>query len=323
MADACRTVSCKVIIAFFVLWIVSGCTKQLQVPASPELKPLALILTDPPKDFVTTSSRTYDVKGVVRGGKAPLKISVGDKLTELSKEGPFVFQVQLKPGNNSFTLAVKDAGKEMISRDFTIKAVPGLLKIVLEEIPFQKTNREEIVLKGTIQGGWGKTELKVNDIRIELGDIRQFAYPMKLSEGANKILLSAKDESGQSAVWPGDGALVIHKIAETRVKEEKIDIPVIRTKTKFEIIARKAGYEHNDKIIFDMKNRELKKLEDIIKKGGKVVVAGKINRKAKPEYLGEIVAMTKTGASRVKVQLRTLHPNIRLSLYKEFVVTEQ
>jgi hypothetical protein len=323
MADAYRTVYCRIIIGFFVLWIVSGCIKQAQSPSSPEVKPLALLLTDPQKDFVTTSSRTYEVKGVVTGGQAPLKISVGDKLTELSQEGPFAVLMQLKPGENLFTLAVKDAGNVMISRGFTIKAMPGLLKIVLEEIPPQKTTKEEIILKVTIQGGWGNTELKVNDARIELGDIRQFAYPIKLSEGANKVLLSAKDASGQSSVWPGDSPLVIHKITEPRVKEERADTSAAQTKMKLEIIAQKAGYEDNDKIIFDLKNQELKKLEAVIKKGGKVVVAGKINRKAKPEYLGEIVAMAKTGTSRVKIQLRTMHPNIRISLYKEFVMTEQ
>jgi len=326
MADACRTVYCKFIIGFFMLWIVSGCIKQAQAPPPPpppEVKPLELLLTEPQKDFITTSSRTYEVKGAVRGGQAPLKISVGDKLKDLNQEGPFVFQMQLKPGDNLFTLAVKDAGNVTISHGFTIKAVPGLLKIVIEEIPPNKTTREELILKGTIQGGWGNTSLKVNDALIELGDIRQFIYPVKLGEGANKILISAKDASGQSAVWPGDGPLVIHKIAEPRVKEERIDTSPAPTKTKLEIVAKNAGYEDNDKIIFDLKNQELKKLEVVIKKGGKIVVAGKINIKAKPEYLGEIVAMAKTGASRVKVQLRTMHPNIRLSLYKEFVMTEQ
>ena len=323
MADAFRAASCKIIIGFFMLLIVSGCVKQVQTPSSFKVKPLTLLLTDPQKDFVTTSSRTYEVKGVAIGGQAPLKISVGDRLTELIQEGPFAVLMYLKPGDNLFTLAVKDADGAEVSRGFTVKAIPGPLKIVLDEIPPKKTTREEIVLKVTIQGGWGNIELKVNDARTELGDIRQLSYPVKLSEGANNVLISAKDAYGQSDVWPGDGPLVIHKIAEPRVKEEGADIISAQAKMQLEIIAQKAGYEDNDKIFFDLKNQELKKLEAIIKKGGKVIVAGKINRKAKPEYLGEIVAIAKMDGLRVKVQLRTQHPNIRLSLYNEFVITEQ
>ncbi|OQW97380.1 MAG: hypothetical protein BWK74_06400 [Desulfobacteraceae bacterium A6] len=323
MADVFRTASCKIIIVFFVLLIVSGCLKKVRAPSSIKVERLTLLLTDPQKDFVTTSSRTYEVKGVVRGGRAPLKISVGDRLTELIQEGPFVVLVHLKPGDNLFTLAVKDARRAEVSRDFTIKAIPVPLKIVLDETPPRKTTREEIILKVTIQGGWGNTELKVNDARIGLGDIRQFSYPVKLSEGANNILLSAKDASGQSDVWPGDGPLVIYKITEPLVKEEGADIISTQAKIPLEIIAQKAGYEDNDKLFFDLKSQELKKIEAIIIKGGKVIVAGKINSKAKPEYLGEIVAIAQMDGLRVKVQLRTQHPNIRLSLYNEFLITEQ
>ncbi len=325
MAVAYRTVSYKIFVCFFVLWIVSGCVKQAQTPLSPEAESFTLLLTDPQKDFVTTSSRTYEIKGVIKGGRAPLKISAGDKLTELSQEGPFSVPVLLNPGVNLLTISVKDSSGVTLSNKFTITAVPAPLKIILDENPPQKTSKEEINLKVTISGGWGNTELKVNDARIALGDIRQFSYPLKLSEGANKLLISAKDASGQSAVWPGENPVIINRIDDTRMREGKIEIPVpsVRTRTKFNIIARKAGHEDNDKIIFDLKGDEQKLLESIIKNGGKVVVAGKIGSKSKPEYLGEIVAVTKKGGQRIMVQLRTPLPNIRISLYKEFVITEQ
>jgi hypothetical protein len=325
MSGEYRIVSSKILIGFLLLFILSGCLKQAHISAPPDAKPLEFVLTDPQKDFSSTGSRTYDVKGVVRGGTAPFKISHDDKVTELNQEGSFIVSVHLRPGDNLFAFSVKDAGGVTITNKFTITAVPAPLKIILDENPPQKTGKEEILLKVTISGGWGNIELKVNDARVELGDIRQFSYPLKLNEGANKLLISAKDAAGQSALWPGENPAVINRIDETRMKEGKIEIPVpsARTKTKFNITARKTGHEDNDKIIFDLKSGDLKSLETIIKNGGKVVVAGKIGSKAKPEYLGEIVAVTKKDGSRVMVQLRTPHPNIRISLYNEFVVAEQ
>lgn len=325
MSDDCRILSGKILIGFFILFVVSGCVKQVHTPAPPDAKPLEFVLTDPQKDFSSTSFRTYDVKGAVRGGKAPFKIIHGDRVTELNQEGSFTVSVHLNPGDNLFAFSVKDAGGVTMSNKFTITAVPAPLKIILDENPPQKTGKEEIILKITVSGGWGNIELNVNDTRVELGDIRQFSYPLKLSEGANKLQISAKDASGQSALWPGENPAVINRYDETRMKEGKIDVPVpaVRTKTKFNIMVRKAGHEDNDKIIFDLKGDDLKSLEAIVKNGGKVVVAGKIGGQSKPEYLGEIVAVTKKGGRRVMVQLRTPHPNIRISLYNEFVVTEQ
>lgn len=325
MAVAYRTVSYKIFVCFFVLWLVSGCVKQMQAPAPSDVKPFEFLLTDPQTDFSSTSSRTYYVRGLIRGGKAPFNISHGDKITELNQEGAFAVLVHLKPGDNLFAFSVKDSNGVTLSNQFTITAVPALLKIILDENPPQKTSKEEINLKVTISGGWGNTELKVNDARIALGDIRQFSYPLKLSEGANKLLISAKDASGQSALWPGENPMIINRIDDTRMKEGKIEVPVpsVRTRTKFNIIARKAGHEDNDKILFDLKGDDLKLLETIIKNGGKVVVAGKIGSRSKPEYLGEIVAVMKKSGQRIMVQLRTPHPNIRISLYNEFVITEQ
>jgi hypothetical protein len=327
MAVAYRAIYCKIIIGLFVLCIISACVKQIQAPTptTPEIKPLELLLTDPQKDFSSTGSRTYDVKGVVRGGKAPYRISLEDKLKELNQEGSFTFPVNLKLGDNLFAVSVKDSDGVTLSNRFAITTVPAPLKIVLDENPPQKTTKDEILLKVTISGGWGNIELKVNDARVELGDIRQFSYPFKLSEGANKLQISAKDASGQSAVWPGENPMIINRFDDTRMKEGKVEVPVfpVRTKTKLHIIARKAGHEDNDKILFDLKSDEMKSLETIIKNGGKVVVAGKIGSKSKPEYLGEIVAMSQKSGLRVKVQLRTPHPNIRISLYNEFIITEQ
>jgi hypothetical protein len=289
------------------------------------VKPLEFLLTDPQNDFSSTSSQTYDVRGLVRGGKAPFNISHGDKITELNQEGAFAVLVHLKPGDNPFVFSVKDSNGMTLLHKFTIAAVPAQLKIILDENPPQKTSKEEINLKVTISGGWGNTELKVNDARIVLGDIRQFSYPLKLSQGANSLLISAKDASGQSAVWPGENPMIINRIDDTLMRERKIEVPVpsVRTKTKFNITARKAGHQDNDKILFDLQGDDLKLLETIIKNGGKVVVAGKIGSKSKPEYLGEIVAVTKKGGPRMMVQLRTPHPNIRISLYNEFVITER
>jgi hypothetical protein len=219
MADAYCAGWYKIFISFLLLCLIAGCTKQVQETASLVAKPFALRLTDPQKDFVMTALPAYEVKGEVRGGHAPYKISCGEHVIVLNQEGPFVFQAQLKLGDNLIALTAKDAGNAVASRDVTIhRAVPV---------------------------------------------------------------------------------------------------------TKLVIVARKAEYEDNDKIIFDLRKQELRNLDAIVKKGRTVVVAGKINTGAKPEYLGEIVAIAKTGATRVKVQFRTPHPNISISIYKEFVLTEQ
>ena len=219
MADAYHAGLYKIFISFLLLCLIAGCTKQVQKTASPVAKPFTLQLTDPQKDFVTTASLAYEVKGEVSGGQAPYKINLGEHVIVLNQEGPFIFQTQLKLGDNLIALTAKDAGNVLASRNVTIhRAVPV---------------------------------------------------------------------------------------------------------TKLVIVARKADYEDNDKIIIDLRKQELRKLDEIVKKGRTVVVAGKINTGAKREYLGEIVAIVKTGATRVKIQFRTPNPNIRISIYEEFVLTEQ
>lgn len=156
------------------------------------------------RNIESTNKKDFKLQGNSEDG-AVITLTFNESSLEAvaNSEGGFNFDVQLKEGENSFTLVAKDqAGNSSQPTDVYIvnfdDKVPELtIESPADKSSFYGAGQRQLVIKGKTSAD---AEVYVNDRFVSISEDQSFSYATTLSEGENKFDVKAKDPAGNETV---------------------------------------------------------------------------------------------------------------------------
>ncbi len=144
------------------------------------------------------------VEGIVEDDSYAHKIAINDDplFIELAeKKLPFSKEIKLNKGVNEIKIKTSDLlGKVSEKTVEVIGDFEGPLLNIDNVVDGQEVTEDRVVLKGTVADDSGITTLKINDTVITYKKEREAAFTqtLHLTQGANKITLTATDVAGNT-----------------------------------------------------------------------------------------------------------------------------
>ena len=189
------------------------------------LPPALQVSTPPSIDEVLTNKETFQVNGTTETGAT---VTINAKAADVEADGSFTMTVDLKEGDNTFTVVAVDGygNTAQLVRKVRRDSIPPALDVTSPKADL-RTKEKTVAVQGEAEAG---AVLTINANRVSFTGTA-FSKDMPLDkEGENDFTVIATDKAGNFNV------VHLKVIRKTQVLL-KINMPVNGTKTKNETVA--------------------------------------------------------------------------------------
>jgi hypothetical protein len=188
------------------------------------IPPVLTVSAPPSVDQVLTNKGTFQMNGTTEPGAS---VAINSKAVEVVEDGSFTISLDLKEGENIFTIVSTDpyGNSASVSRKIKRDSIPPDL-VVTSPVKDLRTKEKEIEVSGIAEAG---ALLTINGEKVTFVGT-SFSLIVALdNEGSNNLLVTATDKAGNFVTT------TVTVVRDTMVSL-KIDGPINGTHTKNESV---------------------------------------------------------------------------------------